>query len=111
MYRVFRWALGVFVAVPLIATAQQSTAAAPLMSRHGVSGATSRSGAAVPGRKTLTGSPLRNALTTLAGNALNCTNGPQPDATLRLRDARSGHIVATDVTDEAGLFAFRGVDP
>jgi hypothetical protein len=55
--------------------------------------------------------PLGSALTTIQGNALNSTNGPQPDAIVRLRDARSGRIVANEVADRSGAFAFRGVDP
>jgi hypothetical protein len=34
-----------------------------------------------------------------------------PSTPVRLRDARSGRIVATQLTDDAGMFAFRGVDP
>src|SRR6266581_2643338 len=52
-----------------------------------------------------------NVLTTIQGNALTSTNGPLPDALVRLRDARFGRIVDTELTDQSGLFTFRGVDP
>lgn len=52
-----------------------------------------------------------NVLTMIQGNALNSTNGRLPDAIVRLRDARIGRIVDTQVSDKSGLFAFRAVDP
>ena len=48
---------------------------------------------------------------TIQGNALNSTNGSLPNANVRLRNARIGHIVDTQVTDRSGIFAFRAVDP
>jgi hypothetical protein len=50
-------------------------------------------------------------LTTIQGNALNSTNGSLPDSVVRLRDARFGRIVDTQMTDKAGLFAFKVMDP
>ena len=52
-----------------------------------------------------------DALTTIQGNALNSTNGPLNDVTVRLRDARFGTIVDTQQTDKSGLFSFKSVDP
>lgn len=52
-----------------------------------------------------------NVFTTIQGNALNSTNGSLPNAMVRLRDARLGRIVDTQITDKSGLFAFRAVDP
>ena len=52
-----------------------------------------------------------NALTTIQGNALTSTNAPLADVVVRLRDARSGRIVATQTTDKAGLFSFASVEP
>lgn len=49
--------------------------------------------------------------TTIQGNALNSTNGVLADTPVRLRDVRFGRIVDTTITDKAGLFTFRGVDP
>ena len=49
--------------------------------------------------------------TTIQGNALTPTNGPLADATVRLRNARTGRIVETTITDKSGLFTFRSVDP
>ena len=45
------------------------------------------------------------------GEALTATNAPLPGATVRLRDARTGKIIETQVTDEAGIFEFGVVDP
>ena len=52
-----------------------------------------------------------NVLTTIQGNALTSTNGVLADAVVRLRDARYGHILDTQVTDKTGLFSFRSIDP
>src|SRR5512134_4103123 len=45
------------------------------------------------------------------GNALNASNGALPDSLVRLRDARYGRIVSEQLTDKAGVFLFRRVDP
>lgn len=52
-----------------------------------------------------------SALTTIQGNALDSTNVKLSNVTVRLRDARFGRIVGTELTDKSGLFAFRAVDP
>jgi hypothetical protein len=52
-----------------------------------------------------------NGFTTIQGNALNSTNGAVNNAIVRLRDARFGRIVDTQLTDKSGLFAFKAVDP
>jgi uncharacterized protein (DUF2141 family) len=52
-----------------------------------------------------------HALTTIQGNALNSTNGQLNGALVRLRDARFGRIVDTQMTDKSGLFAFKALDP
>lgn len=52
-----------------------------------------------------------NILTMIQGNALNSTNGSLPDSMVRLRDARYGRIVDTQITDKSGLFTFRALDP
>ena len=66
-------------------------------------------------RSTVTRSALAkvkgNALTTIQGNALNSANGQLNDVVVRLRDARFGRIVDTQVTDKSGMFAFKAVDP
>lgn len=48
---------------------------------------------------------------TVQGNALTATNGALADALVRLRDARSGRVVDTQITDKTGVFVFRPVDP
>ena len=52
-----------------------------------------------------------DSFTTIQGNALNSTNGAMPDAVVRLRDARYGRIVDTQLTDHSGLFTFKAIDP
>ena len=52
-----------------------------------------------------------HAITVIHGNALTSTNGRLPDAAVRLRDARFGRIVDTQLTDKSGMFTFRSVDP
>jgi hypothetical protein len=49
--------------------------------------------------------------TTIQGNALTSTDGHLADTLVRLRDARVGHVLATQLTDQTGLFAFRGLEP
>jgi hypothetical protein len=52
-----------------------------------------------------------NVLTTIQGNALSSTNGGLANAMVRLRDARIGRIVDSQISDKSGLFAFKAVDP
>ena len=47
----------------------------------------------------------------IQGNALDSTNGAMNDTVVRLRDARWGRIVDTQLTDKAGLFTFKAMDP
>jgi hypothetical protein len=50
-------------------------------------------------------------LTTIQGNALDSANGALPNALVRLRDARIGRIIDSQISDKSGLFEFKGVDP
>jgi hypothetical protein len=52
-----------------------------------------------------------NVFSAIQGNALSSTNAALTDALIRLRDARAGQIVGTQVTDKAGLFSFPSIDP
>ena len=52
-----------------------------------------------------------SAFATIQGNALNSENAALPDSMVRLRDARYGRIMGTQMTDKAGLFAFGAIDP
>jgi hypothetical protein len=47
----------------------------------------------------------------IQGNALSSTNGQLANALVRLRDARFGKILGSQVTDRLGLFEFKGVEP
>ena len=53
----------------------------------------------------------KDAMTMIQGNALSSANGHLNNAVVRLRDARYGRIVDTQLTDETGLFAFKALDP
>jgi hypothetical protein len=48
---------------------------------------------------------------TVEGTALDSSGQAMPNALVRLRDARTGQILATEHTDKAGLFSFSPVDP
>jgi len=52
-----------------------------------------------------------NSIATIRGTALTGTNNPLAEARVRLRNARSGRIIGTTVTDHAGLFEFHNVEP
>ncbi len=52
-----------------------------------------------------------DVLTTIQGKALDSTGGQLPQTLVRLRDARVGRIVESQVTDKAGMFAFKALDP
>ena len=51
------------------------------------------------------------AFSMIRGNALDSVNGILADSPVRLRDARLGRIVGTQLTDKTGVFEFRAVDP
>ena len=93
-------AVGLVVAGTLTVTAQQAigTGARAMAAR------TTVAKAALSKMRT-------DSFTTIQGNALNSTNGPLNDITVRLRDARFGRIVDTQLTDKSGLFAFKSIDP
>jgi hypothetical protein len=48
---------------------------------------------------------------TVHGKALDSTDASLPHSLVRLRDARMGQVVDTQVTDKNGLFSFFKVDP
>ncbi len=52
-----------------------------------------------------------NVLATIQGNALDSTNGRLPNTQVRLRDARLGRILESQISDKSGLFEFKGVGP
>src|SRR5215469_17900359 len=56
--------------------------------------------------------PAAQALfSTIQGHAVNASDAVLADATVRLRDARTGRIVQVTKTDRAGLYRFRDVEP
>ena len=103
MYRLLLAGVGVFAAASVSLSAQRpATAAAKAAARATVQRGTTPT--------VLPGTPA-SAFTTIQGNALSSTNGQLANTIVRLRDARLGRIVDTQVTDRAGLFAFNAVDP
>jgi hypothetical protein len=50
-------------------------------------------------------------LGTIQGNALDSTNRKMVGARMRLRDARFGQIVGTQLTDKSGIFTFQKLEP
>jgi hypothetical protein len=52
-----------------------------------------------------------SAFGTIQGYALNWNNTALPDSLVRLRDARYGGIIGTQLTGTSGMFTFRAVDP
>jgi hypothetical protein len=52
-----------------------------------------------------------SAFARITGTALDANHKPLSNRAVRLRDTRSGKIVAMALTDRGGLFAFQDVDP
>ena len=99
MFRIFSSFVAAWTALTLGSAFAQQPAAVARLATSRASGATR-----VPGVRP-------SSLTTIQGNALNSTNGSLPNTLVRLRDARFGKIVGTQLSDKSGLFAFRSVDP
>ena len=55
--------------------------------------------------------PRGGVLSYIQGNALTASNGRLVSTAVRLRDARLGRIVDTQITDNAGSFAFKSIEP
>jgi hypothetical protein len=100
---VIHWAMvATFVLLGALHTVAQQQASAQIPSAAGlVARAASRT---LPSLRA-------DAVGTIQGNALNSTNGQLPNQAVRLRDARFGRIVDAQLTDQAGLFTFKGLDP
>jgi hypothetical protein len=96
----------VIVAVLLVSAALQVSAQQPVRTPPTmVAGGRARAVRMVlPGTKP-------GILSIIQGNALTSTNASLPDSVVRLRDARFGRIVDTQLTDKSGLFAFKVLDP
>src|SRR5882672_9303 len=101
MSRILALAAAIVGGFSMHAGAQQASVAAPARA----TAQTRTSGARLlPGTRP-------GVTATIQGNALNSTNGILPNTLVRLRDARLGQIVDSQVSDKSGLFAFRGIDP
>lgn len=107
MKRILSVAVGVLVvALSLPLVAQVPIASLPQL-RAGISRVTplAKTSPLTPlGTRTSTG------FATIQGNATR-SGGSLPNSMVRLRDARFGRIIDTQVTDRTGVFAFRGLDP
>src|SRR6476660_2836181 len=82
-------ALSLFTLATLPLAAEQQAGSAATTARRTVS-------------KTTVAKAKEQALTTSQGNALTSTSGHMSDAVVRLRDARFGRIVDTQLTDKSG---------
>ena len=99
---VFKSASAIVLATATVAAGQQSAVRTP-------STTSARAAVRPPAPRALVG--VRPSVTIIQGNALNSTNGQMANTMVRLRDARFGQIVDTELTDRSGLFAFRSIDP
>lgn len=111
MYRLIFATIGVSVATLGLGAQQPSRLpATPRGSARAVVGSGSTVTPIVPVSRLLPGT-RPNVFAMIQGNALNSTYGELPNAIVRLRDARAGGILDTQLTDKSGLFAFRPIDP
>ncbi len=113
MYRTIFVAIGVLVATTTLGLGAQQAARPPALPRTSArAGVPSGSVVApsAPVSRLLPGT-RPNVFAFIQGNALNSTYGELPNTIVRLRDARAGGILDTQVTDKSGLFAFRPIDP
>jgi hypothetical protein len=104
---IFGTTVGLLVAATLHVAAQQPQGASGTAPRSTVERATP---ARVDVPKLLPGT-RPNVFSAIQGNALTPTNEALTNANVRLRDARVGHIVGAQTTDQSGLFEFPTVDP
>ncbi len=95
----------VIVAAMVVSATLQSSAQQPVSLAPSV---TARAGAKM--RSLLPGTKP-GIIASIQGNALDSSNGALPSSLVRLRDARFGRIVDTQMTDQSGLFAFKVLDP
>ena len=52
-----------------------------------------------------------DVLTSIQGSAVDSSNLQLSNTLVRVRDARIGRIVETQLTDKAGMFSFKALDP
>jgi hypothetical protein len=95
----------------LVAAFSLAAASLPISAQTPVSTAPTTTARVVGSGARLLPGMHANIVATVQGNALTSTNGQLTDAIVRLRDARYGRVVDSQITDKAGLFAFRGVEP
>lgn len=109
MYRVVPAALAILATTLPVAAQEPARSLRPpqTVTRPAVTAVVPRSAAA----PTLLPGTRANVFTTIQGNALDSTNGVLPNAVVRLRDARYGRIVGSQITDRSGLFSFGPLDP
>ena len=110
MHRVFAATVGVIIATTALGLGAQQPARPPstASARAVASAGSAVTPAAMP--RLLPGTRA-NVFAIIKGNAFNATDGQLPDAIVRLRDARAGRILDTQLTDKSGFFAFRPIDP
>lgn len=109
MNRVLTFSVAVFTAGTLAVAAQQPVGSAAAPWHPPATGAAAPGQAVAP--RVLPGTNISAFTTVIKGNALDSSNRILPHTAVRLRDARGGRIVDTQVTDRSGLFEFHSVEP
>jgi hypothetical protein len=99
----------VFIAVALVAATGAQPAAQSGAARG--AGTAALPEPAAPGGTQAPPAPPAAGFATVHVSAVGATNTALPGWLVRLRDARFGRLVAAHLTDEAGTFTFRDVDP
>jgi hypothetical protein len=110
MHRILTVVVGSVIAATTVGVSAQQFSASGVASRVPVAKAAPGTPAPTVATRMLPGT-RPNVLTTIQGNALDSTNGGLPNALVRLRDARVGRIVDSQISDKSGIFAFKAVDP
>jgi len=104
MFRTFAGTSLVWLAVATLHVAAQEPAGTPGATVARATTARVSTPRILPGTRA-------NVFGTIRGNALTSSNGSLPTTSVRLRDARIGQIVETQLTDSSGLFTFDSLDP
>jgi len=101
---VIRWAtVATLILTGTLQTTAQQPAPAPIPSSVGL---VARAGSVRP-----LPTVRSDGFGAIQGNALNSTNGQMANQAVRLRDARFGRIIDSQLTDKSGIFTFTKLDP
>jgi hypothetical protein len=110
MTSIHRFVAGLMIGAVAVAVGAPPHASAACAAQAQVD-STTRAIRVAPGSQAVLRHGTERGLGTIQGTAWTATNGVLADAAVRLRNARTGRIIATQTTDRAGLFLFRDVEP